>query len=127
MRKLFAHWPNGVLLLGLFLLSLWPRLAAMGRYITPDELIWVFRTVQFREAVLAGRWADSLVSGHPGVVTTWLGMLGVGFQLLLHPADGAVYRWLTHLAFFMPDNMAAFSQLAVFLSSALTTVQGASR
>ncbi|MCP4428491.1 MAG: phospholipid carrier-dependent glycosyltransferase, partial [Chloroflexi bacterium] len=101
----------------LFAAAALPRLAGLGRYITPDELIWVFRSVQFQQAVAARQWADSLVSGHPGVTTTWLATLGIRLQILFQPADRAVYDWITHLAFFMPDNMAAFSQLATFLTA----------
>ena len=57
----------------LFISALLPRLFAIGRYITPDELNWIHRSVRFREALLAGRWAETLVSGHPGVTTTWAG------------------------------------------------------
>ena len=57
MSKLSARWRDGGLLFFVFVISLLPRLSGLGRYITPDELIWVFRTVQFREAVLAGVWA----------------------------------------------------------------------
>ncbi len=117
MMKWFSQLQDRFLLIGVFIGAALPRLAALGRYITPDELIWVFRSVQFRQAVLAGLWADTLVSGHPGVTTTWLAGWGIGLQLLLHPADQAVYDWITHLAFFMPDNMTAFSQLAVFLTA----------
>ena len=117
MRKLLARWRIGVFLLFIFILSLLPRLSGLGRYITPDELIWVFRTVQFREAVLAGAWSDTLVSGHPGITTTWLGMVGINLQLWLLPDSRSAYEWITHLAFFMPDNMAAFDHLAGFLTA----------
>ncbi len=112
----FWRLRKGVLLAGVFAAALLPRLLALGRYVTPDELIWVFRVVQFDQAFWAQRWADTLVSGHPGMTTIWLGLLGMRGQMLVYPADRAVYDWLTHLAFFMPDNVAAFSQLAVFLT-----------
>ncbi|MCB9422533.1 MAG: glycosyltransferase family 39 protein, partial [Ardenticatenaceae bacterium] len=117
MRKLLARWRNGVFLLLVFVLFLLPRLSGLGHYVTPDELIWVFRTVQFREAVLVRAWSDTLVSGHPGITTTWLGMLGISLQLWLRPESRLAYEWITHLAFFMPDNTAAFERLAVFLTS----------
>lgn len=101
----------------LFFVALWPRLTAVNRYVTPDELIWVFRSVQFREALLNSQWENSLTAGHPGVITTWLGSLGIQLQLWLRPADTAVYEWITHLAWFAPDNDAMFRQLAVFLNS----------
>jgi hypothetical protein len=102
----------------LFGLALIPRLAALERYITPDELIWVFRSVLFREALLAGRWAETLVAGHPGVITSWVGALGITFQLWLFPAHHDTYLWLTRLPFLMPDNVEAYIRLAEFLSAA---------
>jgi hypothetical protein len=71
MRKSLARPWTGVLLLFIFILSLLPRLTGVGRYITPDELIWVFRTVQFREAVLAGVLLlafDPFVAGLSGIL-----------------------------------------------------------
>ncbi len=101
----------------LFLLALLPRLLAIGRYVTPDELMWVQRSVALRQALLAGDWAGTIVTGHPGVTTTWLGALGISLQLWLRPSDAAVYTWITHLAWMTPDNVAAFQQLATFLSA----------
>ncbi len=106
----------------LFGLALLLRLLALERYVTPDELIWVYRSVLFREALAAGQWANTLVSGHPGVTTTWLGTAAISMQLALRPADQAVYAWLTQLAYLTPDNMAAYQQLAVFLDSGRTAV-----
>ncbi len=105
------------LYVALFLLALAPRLLAIGRYVTPDELMWVQRSVAFREALLAGDWANTLVTGHPGVTTTWLGALGISGQLLLRAGDTAVYQWITHLVWMTPDNVTAFQQLAHFLSA----------
>ena len=102
---------------GLFAVAFLLRLLALETYITPDELIWVYRSVLFREALHAGAWADTLVAGHPGVLTTWLGTLGISLQLLLNPTDQEVYRWITQIAWLTPDNMAAFQQLSVFLSA----------
>lgn len=103
--------------LAIFLLALLPRLLAIGRYVTPDELMWVQRSVALRQALLAGDWAGTIVTGHPGVTTTWLGALAVSLQLLLRPSDAAVYTWITHLAWMTPDNVTAFQQLATFLSA----------
>ncbi len=106
----------------LFLLALLPRLAALGQYITPDELNWVHRSVLIHQALLRGEWADTLTTGHPGVVTTWLGALGIHMQLWLRPSDQAAYEWITRLAWLAPENTAAFPQLATFLSAGRTAV-----
>ncbi len=105
-----------------FLIALLLRLVAIDRYITPDELIWVYRSVNFREALGAGDWAGTLLAGHPGVITMWLGALGTSIQLLINPTDGEVYQWITQLAWLTPDNMAAFQQLSVFLTAGRVAV-----
>ncbi len=102
----------------LFLAAFLPRLAAIDRYVTPDELVWVFRSVQFRQALGAGQWADTLTAGHPGVTTTWLGALAVSGQLALRPSDLPTYHWITHLAWYAPENTAMLPRLYTFLSSA---------
>ncbi len=107
-----------IVLLGvLFFAAFLPRLAAIGRYVTPDELIWVFRSVQFREALLQGKWLDTLTAGHPGVMTTWLGAAGISLQLWLRPSDTTVYTWITQLAWFAPENIPMLQNLSLFLTS----------
>ena len=91
---------------------------AIGRFITPDELIWVYRSVQFREALLHGQWADTLTTGHPGVTTMWLGAAGISVQLWLRPFSHTPYQWITQLAYYNPDNMVAYAQLSHFLTAA---------
>ncbi len=100
----------------LFLLALGPRLVAVGRYVTPDELVWVYRALQFREALLDGRWAGTLVAGHPGVTTTWLGALSMSVQLWVSADARVAYDWLTKVAALTPDNVEAFRRLAVLLT-----------
>lgn len=106
----------------LFALSLAPRLVALGRYVTPDEAIWAYRSIQFREALLAGNWAGTLVAGHPGVTTTWLGALGITTQLGLAPESRPAYDWLTTMAYLTPDNVEAFERLALFLNGGRVAV-----
>jgi 4-amino-4-deoxy-L-arabinose transferase-like glycosyltransferase len=109
----------------LFFLALALRLLAIGRYVTPDELIWVYRSLLFREAILARQWADTLVAGHPGVTTTWLGSAALTAQMLLRPSAREAYTWITQLAYLTPDNMAAYQQLYVFLNAARFAVAAA--
>lgn len=116
----FPHSPLFVLVL--FFVALLPRLLPLGRYITPDELNWVHRSVLFHQALAEGRWADTLTTGHPGVITTWLGAVGLQIQLWLRPSTAATYDWITHLAWLAPENTAAFPQLATFLSAGRTAV-----
>ena len=119
-----------ILLVGTLLITaLLPRLCAIDRYITPDELTWVYRSIRFREALVNGRWGETLIAGHPGVTTTWLGALGISAQLAIRPPDREVYQWLTHLTWMSPDLIPAFPGLASFLTAgrlimALTTSVG---
>lgn len=106
----------------LFVAALWPRLAGLTHYITPDELNWVHRSTIFHQALRQGAWASTLTTGHPGVLSTWLGALGIQVQLWLRPSDITAYQWITHLAWLAPENTAAFPQLATFLSAGRTAV-----
>lgn len=115
-RNRLLHRKNFYILL-LFFMALLPRLFALDRYITPDELIWVYRSVQFRQALLDGRWLDTLTTHHPGAVTTWLGAAAHTFQLWLRPELQPVYESIQHVAWFSPENTAAFRWMAHFLTS----------
>ncbi|MBP6015969.1 MAG: glycosyltransferase family 39 protein [Candidatus Promineofilum sp.] len=106
----------------IFFLSLLARSAPLGRYITPDEPTWVYRSLQFRQALLAGDWSGTLVAGHPGVITTWLGALVMSLQMLLSPGAREAYAWLAKIAFLTPDNVEAYRQLAVFLDGGRVAV-----
>lgn len=116
-QRPFTLWQPTLLAVFLFFMALLPRLMALGEYITPDELNWVQRSVIFHQALARGQWAETLTTGHPGVLTTWLGALGLQIQLWLRPSDSTVYEWITHLAWLAPENTAAFPQLATFLSA----------
>lgn len=114
-RHLCDRWV--VISIIFFLAAFLFRLPAVGRYVTPDELIWVYRSFLFGQALKAGAWADTLVAGHPGVTTSWLGALGIELQLFFSPDYIEVYEWISKLAWLTPDNMVAFQQLNQFLTS----------
>ncbi len=103
-------------------LALLPRLVAMHRYVTPDELIWVYRSIQFGEAALDGRWDAMVVAGHPGVTTMWLGYAGMTIHKVFAPALRDAYDWLTTMAVFTPDNVAAIQRLALLLDGGRVAV-----
>ncbi len=108
--------------LALFLTALLPRLAALDRYVTPDEPSWVFRSLRFREALLAAEWTNTLQSGHPGVTTTWLGSLAIQLQLWLQPASRTHLDWINKLYWLAPGNGEAIQHLAHFLNPARMSV-----
>jgi hypothetical protein len=63
--------------IGLFIIALLPRIFDLGLFITSDEPLWLTRSMSFSEALLTGRLAETLQTGHPGVTTMWTGSLGL--------------------------------------------------
>ncbi len=105
-----------VRLLAVFSLALLVRLVPLGRYVTPDEPIWVYRSVTFRDAVAASRWADIPQTGHPGLTTMALGAAGVQIEVWLHPTESQKHlAWIRNLAWLAPENGEAFHHLGYFL------------
>ncbi len=102
--------------LAILLAALLPRLAAIGRYVTPDELNWVYRSLGLRRALLAADWPQTLQSGHPGVTTTWIGAIAAQLQLWLQPQAQQHLDWLARLQQLSTDNVEAYRQLYVFLN-----------
>ena len=101
----------------LFLLALIPRTNAVWQgFITPDEPCWVFRSVRFMQALEARHWVDTLQIGHPGVVTMWMGTLGLWWQRWRDvSATAAHLSWIDNVAWVTPDNGALFRRLAALL------------
>jgi hypothetical protein len=98
----------------IFLFALLPRLGAIDRYVTPDELHWVDRSIRFTDAITHGKWADTIQSGHPGATTMWLGSIGIALQRLINPANPLPYPSIA----FDPQNADAMRGLARFLDAA---------
>ncbi|MEO8085118.1 MAG: phospholipid carrier-dependent glycosyltransferase, partial [Ardenticatenales bacterium] len=65
------------LAVAVFALALGPRLWRIDAHLTPDEMRWVCRTVGFHTGLATGDLPLTLQTGHPGVVTMWLGGLGL--------------------------------------------------
>ncbi|HNT73649.1 MAG TPA: hypothetical protein PKH77_01380 [Anaerolineae bacterium] len=107
----------------IFLLALLVRLIPLGLYVTPDEPIWVMRSVQLADALAAGDWGAIPQTGHPGLTTMALGALGVRLTQLVAPAESAAHlAWIRNLAWLAPENDAAFDHLAFFLPAGRTLV-----
>ncbi len=63
-----------------FLAALLPRALGLRDFLTTDEAYhWIMRSERFAAAIGEGRWADTILTGHPGVTLMWLG--GLGLQL----------------------------------------------
>jgi hypothetical protein len=104
------------LVVGICVASLLLRLVPLGRYVTPDEPNWVYRSIRFADALSAHDWTAIPPTGHPGVTTMWLGAAGVAVQRLLNPAESAAHLdWIRRLAWLAPENGEAFRHLAFFL------------
>ena len=99
-----------VIVVGLVLLALPPRLLDTDRFVTTDELFWLGRSAAFARAVQTGRFADTFQSGHPGVTTMWTAWLGMGnaFAADLAPSRREVSRReVSQSPSFMPALAAA--------------------
>ena len=104
---------------GLFIIAWVPRLLRLGAFITWDELMWVYRSVQFSRALFSGDWVATFCTGHPGVVTTWLGALGIGVQrILLGVPSAAEWLWVVQLPALDPRDAVALQRLAPLLVAA---------
>jgi hypothetical protein len=62
----------------LFLIALYPRMINLTGYLTTDEGNWMGRTALFTKGLLTSDPASTYQSGHPGVMTMWESLLGMG-------------------------------------------------
>jgi hypothetical protein len=62
----------------LFLIALYPRMINLSGYLTTDEGNWMGRTALFTRALVTGDPAGTYQSGHPGVMTMWASLIGMG-------------------------------------------------
>jgi len=100
----------------IFIVALFVRLLPLGFYVTPDEPIWVHRSVQFLRALESGDVAAIPQTGHPGVTTMALGALGVWLTRLANPHAASIHLgWIDRIVWLAPENGPAFPHLAFFL------------
>ncbi|MFP3896235.1 MAG: ArnT family glycosyltransferase [Anaerolineales bacterium] len=59
------------------------RATASNTFVTWDEPAWVYRSIKFLSALSRGAWTDTLLTGHPGVVTMWSGALSLTWHRLV--------------------------------------------
>jgi 4-amino-4-deoxy-L-arabinose transferase-like glycosyltransferase len=105
---------RALLWLGLFLLAFIPRALALDHFLTPDEFLWVDRTLHFFRALLGGDLAGTLRTGHPGVTTMWTGSLGLLYRYLVRgsQAPGELPAFLQTVPI-DPLNMADLAAMRV--------------
>jgi len=117
MRKL-SRWitHHRIITVLLFIGALLPRVLQPGRFITWDELKWVFRSIGFLDALSRGDLAATFQAGHPGVTTMWCGVMGVGLRCLIEgePVRQALAT-VASLGSLNPFDAQAMKTLAPFL------------
>jgi len=88
----------------IFLLALLPRAYDLARFVTADEAKWVYRSAQFAGALLRGDFAATSVNLTPGVTTTWVGSVGLGWYYWCNPVPGlSLADWLATLPEFRAE------------------------
>ena len=55
--------------------SLGLRVVGLDAFVVNDEIRWTCRSISFRDALARGDWVNTFRTGHPGVLTTWLGAI----------------------------------------------------
>jgi hypothetical protein len=60
------------------MLGLTARLYGLNLAYTSDEGYWLQRSVVFGNTLMAGDFASTYRSGHPGVTVMWAGLIGIG-------------------------------------------------
>lgn len=60
-----------------FFLALLPRARDLDVILTPDETRWICRSTNFYAGLATGELARTYQKEHPGVITMWLGSLGM--------------------------------------------------
>ncbi len=72
---------RGLVALLVALIALLPRIVGLADFFTTDEAYhWISRSERFGAALAAGKWAETMLTGHPGVTLMWLGNLGLQLQ-----------------------------------------------
>jgi 4-amino-4-deoxy-L-arabinose transferase-like glycosyltransferase len=69
-----AEW-EVLIVLAILVIALLPRILNLDIFITPDELKWVCRSINFQAGLSQGDFSRTYQTGHPGVITMWLGTL----------------------------------------------------
>src|SRR5512145_1030467 len=100
-----------VLILGIA--ALLPRCLGLADFFAIDEPYhWIGRVSDFTEALRQGQWAETDLTGHPGVTTMWLGSLGrwIGLQMGIHDpgwaGGGAAYLAMLRLPLAITNSIA---------------------
>ena len=95
--------------LSIFIFAFIPRYVGIGTTIVADEQLWIKRSISFLKSLLELKLQGTSISGHPGVITMWLGSLSIGFTKYVNH-----YKELSDLLF--------AAQLPIAITTSLTIV-----
>ncbi len=111
--RAWLRLPRWLVALALGLVALLPRCLGLADFFTVDESFhWVWRIMHFVDALEDHRWAATNLTGHPGVMTLWLGAAGrwLAFQVGLTGPElakgGAAYLALLRLPLALVNSLA---------------------
>lgn len=76
----------GLILISLtiFVLAALPRVWQLDAFLMVDENLWYERSASFLQGLTNGDLAQTVQTGHPGVITMWSGSMGVGLYYFLN-------------------------------------------
>jgi hypothetical protein len=114
-----------VLAIALFLTAAFPRLWQLDSILMVDENLWYQRSARFLQALTTGQFADTVLTGHPGVTTMWSGTIGL---LLQRSQTGTAGETLAQYAARMvntPANLDALYWLRLPLALLTAAMVGA--
>jgi len=106
----------------LFIAALLPRLLTLSTFITWDEFVWTYRSIKFLAALREGHWAGTFLTGHPGVVTMWAGLVGIAIKLSLGLDSWTDFVWISQLSQYDEDNLEFLKRSTPFLFAAKVPV-----
>jgi 4-amino-4-deoxy-L-arabinose transferase-like glycosyltransferase len=100
-----------------FALAILPRTWGLADFYTIDEgYHWVGRVQEFSRAIAHRDWDETILTGHPGVTTMWLGSLG---QTLAHSQGVEYPGWIGGGAAFL-----AYLRLPLALANSAAVALG---
>ena len=90
--------------------ALLPRVLGLADFFTIDEADhWILRVRLFSEALGRHNWAGTNLTGHPGVMTMWLGGLGRRLAIangIAPSSDSAAYLAMLRLPLAVTNSLA---------------------
>lgn len=85
----------------LFLTAALPRLFSLDAHWSSDETLWLDRSARFISAIKHGKFSETLITHHPGVMTMWFAGLRQFFgenAVTVSLKDLALARWFIGVA-----------------------------